>query len=160
MVNSLQRLFAEIINTLERAGQEVTDPYVRSQVFAVIDILTNLAHRVDWKRSDLLAQITDLQGVCKEIGELLQECSVLPGLQEPLLQASLSNHLNGDLLAKRDSLSRCLIEAMETLTTQRHQISAAVQDEIDRKLNAYLRRQLDRDLALVRAPLFRKMSQA
>ena len=160
MVNSLQRLFAEIINILERAGQEVADPYVRSQVFAVIDILTNLAHRIEWKRSDLLAQITDLQGVCKEIAGLLQECEVLPDLQEPLRQASLSHPLDNDLLAKKDSLSRCLIEAMETLAAQRPQIPAAVQSEIDHRLNAYLRRQLDRDLALVRAPLFRKMSQA
>lgn len=160
MVNSLQRLFAGIINTLERAGQEVTDPYMRGQVFAVIDILTNLAHRIEWKRSDLLAQVADLQGVGKEIGELLRGCDVLPGLQEQLLQASLSSHPDGDLLEKRDSLSRFLMEVMETLTAERNQIPAAAQDEIDRRLHAYLRRQLDRDLALVRVQLFRKMSQA
>ncbi len=160
MVNSLERLFAEIINTLEQASQDVADPYVRSQVLAVIDILTNLAHRVEWKRSDLLAQITDLQGVCKEIGGLLKGGEVLPGLQELLLQLSLSNHLDGDLLEKKASLNRFLVQRMETLTAERNQVPAVVQGEIDRRLHAYLRRQLDRDLALVRAPLFRKMSQA
>ncbi len=160
MVNSLERLFAEIINTLEQAGQEVTDPYVRSQVLAVIDILTNLAHRVEWKRSDLLAQINDVQGVCKEIGELLKRDGVLPGLQELLLQVSLPNHPDGDLLEKKASLSRILVQVMETLAAERNQIPAAVQNQLDRQLHAYLRRQLDRDLALVRAPLFRRISQA
>jgi len=160
MVNSLERLFAEIINTLEQASQDVADPYVRSQVLAVIDILTNLAHRVEWKRSDLLVQIADVQGVCKEIGELLQGCGVLPGLQELLLQLSLPNHLDGDLLEKKASLSRILVQVMETLTAERDQIPAAVRNQLDRQLDTYLRRQLDRDLALVRAPLFRKMSQA
>lgn len=163
MVNSLPRLFAEIIDTLDRAGQSVTDPYARSQVISIIDILTNLAHRVEWKRADLQANVGDLQALFAEIATLLQEQASSPpalmGLHKQLLAASTAL-LNEDLTAERDRLGRLLIATMEEIAAIRPQLPASLATALDQRCNAYLRRQLDRDLALVRRPLYRRISQA
>lgn len=163
MVNSLQRLFAEIIDTLDRAGQSVTDPYARSQVISVIDILTNLAHRVEWKRADLQANINDLQALFAEVAALLQEqapsLAAFSALRERLATASTAA-LSEDLVVKRDRLSRLLITAMQEIAATRAQLPVSLAEALDQRCNAYLRRQLDRDLALVRRPLYRRISQA
>src|SRR5713101_7973812 len=163
MVNSLQRLFAEIIDTLDRAGQSVADPYARSQVISVIDILTNLAHRVEWKRADLLANVSDLRALFAEVVALLREQASCPAaliaLREQLAAATAAP-LSEDLIAERDRLSRLLIVAMREIAAARAQMPATTADSIDQWCNTYLRRQLDRDLALVRRPLYRRISQA
>lgn len=162
MVNSLQRLFAEILETLDRAGQNVTDPYARSQVFAVIDILTNLAHRVEWKRTDIQASVDDLRALFADIVTLLGEKEAYPaaltGLCERLAAAARES-LSADLLAERDRLNRLLIDLMTEVAAVRSQLPVTVADAIERRCDGFLRRQLDRDLALVRRPLFRRMSQ-
>jgi len=163
MVNSLPRLFAEIIDTLDRAGQSVTDPYARSQVFAVIDILTNLAHRVEWKRVDLQVSVDELRALYAEIVTLLGENGTCPAALTSLrerLAAVAQGSPSDDLLAERDRLSRLLVDLMKETTAARAQIPATLADAIDQQCNAYLRRQLERDIALVRRPLFRRMSQA
>ena len=163
MVNSLQRLFTEIIETLDRAGQSVTDPYARSQVFAVIDILTNLAHRIEWKRADVQGSVDELRALFAEIVALLGENGSYPAALTDLrkrLAAAATGPLSDDLQAERDRLSRVLISMMEDTAAVRSQLPAAVADAIDQRCNAYLRRQLDRDIALVRRPMFRRMSQA
>lgn len=163
MVNSLPRLFAEIIDTLDRAGQSVTDPYARSQVFAVIDILTNLAHRVEWKRVDLQVSVDELRALYAEIVTLLGENGTCPAALTSLrerLAAVAQGSPSDDLLAERDRLSRLLVDIMKETTAARAQIPVTLADAIDQQCNAYLRRQLERDIALVRRPLFRRMSQA
>lgn len=163
MVNSLPRLFAEIIDTLDQAGQSVTDPYARSQVFAVIDILTNLAHRVEWKRVDLQVSVDELRALYAEIVTLLGENGTCPAALTSLrerLAAVAQGSPSDDLLAERDRLSRLLVDIMKETTAARAQIPATLADAIDQQCNAYLRRQLERDIALVRRPLFRRMSQA
>jgi hypothetical protein len=163
MVNSLQRLFAEIIDTLDRAGQSVTDPYARSQVFAVIDILTNLAHRVEWKRADLQVSVDELRMLLSEIVGLLDDNGSCPVVSRDLrgrLFAVAAEPLSDDLAKERERLNRILIDTMEIVAASRTQIPPVLADAIDHKCNAYLRRQLDRDVALVRRPLFRRMSEA
>ena len=163
MVNSLQRLFTEIIETLDRAGQSVSDPYARSQVFAVIDILTNLTNRVEWKRSDLKATINDLQALFSEIVNRIGKSGACPAalttLREQLSSATTAQP-GEDLVAERDRLSQLLIHAMERFAVVRTQLPVSIANEIDQLCNAYLRRQLDRDIALARRPMFRRMSQA
>ena len=163
MVNSLQRLFTEVMETLDRAGQQVSDPYARSQVFAVIDILTNMASRVEWKRADLQATSDDLQTLFGEIARLLGANGSCPPdlaeLREQLVTAATES-LDDDLVTERDRLSRLLNTVMEKISVARAQLSKTVVETIDQQCNGYLRRQLERDLALARRPLFRRMSQA
>lgn len=162
MVNSLPRLFAEMIDTLDRVGQNVTDPYLRSQVISMIDVLTNMAHRVEWKRSDVLATVNELRALFAEIVTLLGQNGSCPAALDPLraqLTTAATAPLGEDLIAEREHLSRLLITAMQVLSAARAQMPTPIADAIDQQCNAYLRRQLDRDLALVRRPLFRRVSQ-
>lgn len=163
MVNSLQRLVSEILAALDRAGQHVDDPYVRSQVFAVIDILTNMAPRLEWKQAEVRVTIDDLRAVLHEIARLLGENDPCPEplveLREQLLSAATAP-LGDDLIAQRDRLSRLFITAIERVDAWQSHLPETVARAIAQQCDAYLRRQLDRDLALVRRPLFRRMSQA
>ncbi len=163
MVNSLQRLLSEIVGTLDRAGQQVQDPYMRSQVFAVIDILTNMAPRVEWRRAEVQSTINDLCAVLREIAQLLGEESSWPEplveLREQVLSAATAP-LGDDLVAERDRLSRLFIAVMEEVTAVHAQLPQTFVAAIEQRCDEYLRRQLERDLALVRRPLFRRMSQA
>lgn len=163
MVNSLQRLLSEIIATLDRAGQQVHDPYVRSQVFAVIDILTNMAPRIEWGQAEVRGTIDDLRAVLREIAQLLGETGTCPQqlveLREQLLSAA-TVPLGDDFVTARDRLSRLFITAMEDVDALQAQLPQTLVAAIEQQCDAYLHRQLDRDLALVRRPLFRRMSQA
>ena len=54
MQNSLERLFDGVVTSLrDDVAPAVDDPYARAQVAAAIELLANLAERVEW-RSDLL----------------------------------------------------------------------------------------------------------
>ena len=163
MVNSLHRLFTEIIDTLDQAGQELTDPYTRSQVLAVIDILTNLAHRVEWKRAELQIAIQELRTLFTTIAARLGDLDSCPLSLAPLraeLITAVQSALGDDLVAERDHLSQVLVKVMEQIASAREQLPTPVAQDIDQQCNMYLRRQLDRDVALVRRPLFRRMSEA
>lgn len=163
MVNSLQRLLSEIVVTLDRAGQQVQDPYMRSQVFAVIDILTNMAPRVAWRQGDARVTIDDLRGVLREVAQLLGEDSTWPEplveLREQLLAAT-TGPVGDEWMAERDRLSRLFIRVMEAVDAVRPQLPQTLVATIEQRCDGYLHRQLERDLALVRRPLFRRMSQA
>ena len=56
MQNSLERLFDGIATSLrENVAPAVEDPYAKAQVAATIELLANLAVRVEW-RADLLRE--------------------------------------------------------------------------------------------------------
>ena len=56
MQNSLERLFDGIATSLrENVAPAVDDPYAKAQVAATIELLANLAVRVEW-RADLLRE--------------------------------------------------------------------------------------------------------
>ena len=56
MQNSLERLFDGIATSLrENVAPVVDDPYAKAQVSATIELLANLAVRVEW-RADLLRE--------------------------------------------------------------------------------------------------------
>src|SRR5262249_59630389 len=60
MNNSLERLIAGIIATL-RADviPNVTDAYARGQAIGVIDLLNNIAPRLEWARAPLAEAVRD-----------------------------------------------------------------------------------------------------
>lgn len=51
MQNSLDRLFEGLSTTLrDTVAPAVDDPYVKSQVLAAVELINNIATRVDWRR--------------------------------------------------------------------------------------------------------------
>jgi protein involved in temperature-dependent protein secretion len=77
MQNSLERLFEGIATSLrEDVAPAVEDPYARAQVTAAVELLGNLAARVEW-RADLLreeiARVRDVLATGAERPALLDE---------------------------------------------------------------------------------------
>ena len=67
MQNSLERLFDGLVVSLrESVLPEVGDPYARAQVAAAIEVLANLAGRVEWRCSALAEEIEQLRAVLAE----------------------------------------------------------------------------------------------
>jgi hypothetical protein len=111
MQNSLERLFDGIATSLrEDVAPAVEDPYARAQVGAAIELLANLAVRVEW-RADLLRE---------EIARVRTVLETAPGrptlLGEPVpdggpgLAASHAAHL--DALAHADPAEEPLRELL------------------------------------------------
>jgi hypothetical protein len=66
MQNSLERLFAGMAETLQdTVAPAVDDPYARSQVMAAVDLLANLASRVEWRAADQLEAINRVRDVLR-----------------------------------------------------------------------------------------------
>jgi protein involved in temperature-dependent protein secretion len=102
MQNSLERLFDGIAGSLrEDVAPAVDDPYAKAQVAAAIELLANLAARVEW-RSDLLREeierIRIVLGTARELPAVL--AAPVPADSAGLL-ASRAAHL--DALAHADT---------------------------------------------------------
>jgi hypothetical protein len=70
MQNSLERLFEGIATSLrEDVAPAVEDPYARAQVGAAIELLANLAVRVEWRADLLREEIERIRGVLETATE-------------------------------------------------------------------------------------------
>lgn len=101
MQNSLERLCEGIATSLrEDVAPAVEDPYARAQVTAAIELLGNLAVRVEWRSGLLRDEIDHVRAVLETAPErpaLLDEPVPAGG---PGLVASRDAHL--DALARAD----------------------------------------------------------
>ena len=70
MQNSLERLFDGIATSLrENVAPVVEDPYAKAQVAATIELLANLAVRVEWRADLLLEEIERIRAVLETAPE-------------------------------------------------------------------------------------------
>jgi hypothetical protein len=126
--NSLERLFDGIAMSLrEDVAPAVGDPYGRAQVAAAIELLGNLAVRVEW-RSDLLRE---------EIEHVRAVLETAPGrpavLDEPVPAGG------SGLVASRDAHLDALAQA----------------DPDDEPLRDFLSWQVERELGLLRTGMYK-----
>jgi hypothetical protein len=74
MQNSLERLFDGLASALcEDVLPAVDDPYARSQLLASVELLANLAERVEWRCADLREEIGAVRAVLGRGDEPLPE---------------------------------------------------------------------------------------
>jgi hypothetical protein len=128
MQNSLERLFDGIASSLrEDVSPAVDDPYAKAQVAAAIELLANLAERVEW-RSDLLRdEIERVRAVLETAGE-----------RPKVLAAPVPADTAG-LVVSRDA----------------HLDALAHADTDDQALRDLLSWQLERELALLRTGMYK-----
>lgn len=95
MQNSLERLFDGIATSLrEDVSPAVEDPYARAQVSAAIELLANLAVRVEWRADLLREEIAHVRTVLETAPErpaVLEEPVPEGG---PALAAARAAHLD------------------------------------------------------------------
>lgn len=145
MNNSLDRLIEGIIATLRNdVIPNVTDAYARGQAVGVIDLLNNLAPRLDWARAPLDAAVATRRAALAEGLAALGEPA--PAATTPLLSPA-------ELMAERDRLDRAICALMDRLMAD-----AALAPALNR-LRAHLHADLKDDLRLTRRPLFAEIAR-
>ena len=128
MQNSLERLCDGIAASLrEDVAPAIEDPYARAQVTAAIELLGNLAARVEW-RSDLLREEID------HVRAVLETAPARPAVLDELVPAG-----GPGLLASRDA----------------HLDALAQVDPADDALRELLSWQVERELGLLRTGMYK-----
>lgn len=111
MQNSLERIFEGMQEALrEHVLPEVADPYARAQVSAAVELLGNLATRVEWRVDHLVEEIERVRAVLAAApsrAAVLDE--VVPGEHDGLL-GSRARHLDA-LVALQDGPDAAAVDA-------------------------------------------------
>jgi hypothetical protein len=142
---SLERLFEGIVTTL-RADviPSVGDAYARGQAVGVIDLINNIAARVEWARAPALESVREKRRLLSSVAEALGEPSPeAGGALEALGSAQLS--------AERARLDADLCEAMKRAYARSGEPTAR------EALNLMIRHAHDEagaEMKLTRKPLF------
>lgn len=148
MIASLERVLQGIVATL-RADviPKAADDYSRGQVVGVIDLLNNIAARVEWAREPLIEGVR----ARREALALARDLLSLPcgsSDQSPLLQGS-----SPALVVERDRLDA---EIADLLTEA---YARAPDGEAVRVLRKQVHDDMVREMAMSRKPLFAEMTK-
>lgn len=139
--NSLDRLFAGIVDTLRDVVMPaVDDSYARVQLSACIEILSNLATRVEWDRTQLAETTAEATAALATAADVADE----------LRRFTVSPRPSADPLAARnDALERVseAIRACDDLTPE-------IRDAASVPLREFAARHVERELGLLRTGMF------
>ncbi|MGV3553410.1 hypothetical protein [Rhizobium sp.] len=149
MNNSLERLVEGIIATLRTdVIPNVTDDYARGQAIGVIDLLNNIAPRLEWEHGPLLKALAARRDVIDDVGALL----ALPAGRQPVAEPSTSR----ELLAERDRLDAEICELVERAYAlpDSEKVIAARQ-----RLRQHMHDDIAREMKLTKKPLFAEIAK-
>lgn len=133
MQNSLDRIFEGIARSLATdVAPLVEDPYAKAQVMAAVELVNNLAARVEWRREPLLADIAAAREVLSAAGA--DVAPVDPAASGTELAVARRGHL-------------VAVAALQGTDVARRPEVAAV-------LRHFLRSTLDRELDLLRTGMY------
>ena len=155
MNNSLDRLIGGIIATLRtHVIPNVTDGYARGQAIGVIDLLNNIAPRLEWARAPLLEAVAERRSVIRAVRALVPAA---PGSGNGLSDHALAAAGSAELAAERDRLDGEITD----LIAWTH--GGAVCGDIAKAvalLRQHVHDDLKRDMKLTKKPLFAEISKA
>jgi hypothetical protein len=149
---SLDRLIEGIIATLRTdVIPRVSDPYGRGQAVGVIDLLNNIAPRLDWAREPIETAVSEKLSLLGEVEALIPELK--RGEPLPRLDPSASTP---ELIVMRDRLDAAICDALVRLEDMRRTDGKA--DQAIAILVDGMRRELKREMKLTRKPLFAEIA--
>ena len=149
MNGSLDRLFEGIVATL-RADviPHVADSYARGQAVGVIDVLSAIAPRVEWRRAPLIEAVGGKRALLRAVAALL------PALAGPEVTTAPETMTSAALLEERDCLEARIGDALSVAYVRK--------DEAARQalglLIAHAHDELTREMKLTRKPLFAEIA--
>jgi hypothetical protein len=153
--NSLDRLIGGIIATLRtHVIPNVTDDYARGQAIGVIDLLNNIAPRLEWARAPLLEAVAERRSAIRAVRALVPEA---PGGANGLSDQALAAATSAELAAERDRLDGEIAD----LIAWTH--SGAACGDVAKAialLRQHVHDELKRDMRLTKKPLFAEISKA
>jgi hypothetical protein len=154
MMNSLERLIEAVIATLrDNVIPHVADPYARGQAIGVIDLLNNIAPRLEWARSPLAEAVTGQRKALVAARALLP--SAPPGgaqLDDTALAAAGST----ELAAERDRLDGEIADLLAWTQggEARGDVKAALAI-----LFRHMHEEIAREMVMTKKPLFAEIAK-
>lgn len=152
MNNSLERLVEGIIATLRTdVIPNVGDDYARGQAIGVIDLLNNIATRLEWEHAPLLRALDARRAVIAEVSRLLSQTAASAN------PASVTGGLSSrELLAERDRLDSeiCELLARAYALPDSEPVSAARD-----RLRQHMHDDIAEEMKLTKKPLFAEIAK-
>jgi hypothetical protein len=153
--NSLDRLIGGIIATLRtHVIPNVTDGYARGQAIGVIDLLNNIAPRLEWARAPLLEAVAERRNTIRAVRALVPQA---PAGAKGLSDQALASASSAELAAERDRLDGEIADLIAwTHGDAAHgDVAAAIA-----LLRQHVHDELKREMKLTKKPLFAEISKA
>jgi hypothetical protein len=154
MNNSLERLVEGIIATLRsHVIPNVSNAYARGQAIGVIDLLNNIAPRVEWARAPIAEAVAARRKAIHEARALLPKAPM--GGEGPCDQA-LASANSKDLAAERDRLDGEIADLLVFAhrSAASNDVAAAIA-----LLRRHMHDELTREMKLTRKPLFAEIAK-
>jgi hypothetical protein len=153
--NSLERLIGGIIATLRtRVIPNVADDYARAQAIGVIDLLNNIAPRLEWARAPLIEAVAERRNAIRAVRALMPQA---PGSANRLSDQAVSAASSAELAAERDRLDG---EIADLIAWAHSGDACGDVTKAIALLRQHVRDELKRDMKLTRKPLFAEISKA
>ena len=146
----LSRLIEGIIATMRSdVIPHVSDSYARGQAVGVIDLLNNIAPRVEWAQAPLARLVEEKQQLIAAIAELLTDLGPLSAerLPEP--------HTAEDLLLLKGRLDAAICDAIGLIWPRRHQAEFG---HLAGLIKTHLHDEMAAELKMTRKPLFAEIA--
>ena len=154
MTNSLERLLAGMMATLRQdVIPHVSDPYARGQAIGVIDILNNIASRIEWARAPLLAGVEGRRAIIEEV---LRMVPAAPKAAQPARPDLASLTTSAALAAERDRLDGEIADLLIWATRRNDDADAAAAAA---KLRQFIHDDVAAEMKLTKKPLFAEISR-
>jgi len=154
MNNSLERLIAGIIATLRTdVIPNVSDAYARGQAIGVIDLLNNIAPRLEWARAPLAEAVAQRRNAVRAVRALVPHAPAgAAGLSDQAIAAASS-----ELAAERDRLDGEISDLIARTQSAGASGDVAAATAL---LRQHVHDELARDMKLTKKPLFAEISKA
>ncbi len=174
MIIDLQKLLAGIVATLERdVGPEVSPGRARSQFYSCLDLLNNLAAKLDWNRDLLAAEIESVEEALTAALPSIQRAAAADGSQHQrlaALAATIATLLEqreeraSNLFPRRLRCNEILEQAIATVNDPDLLSAAEAQcrdllAQAAEPLREHLRNQTLRDVMYLKPMMLSKISQ-
>ena len=155
MNNSLERLIAGIMATLRTdVIPNVSDAYARGQAIGVIDLLNNIAPRLEWARAPLAEAVRERRKAVSAARALLPQA---PAGAAILSEQAIAAASSVELAAERDRLDG---EISDLIAWTQGESASGDIAAATALLRQHVHEELARDMKLTRKPLFAEISKA
>ncbi len=145
----LSRLIEGIIATMRSdVIPNVSDSFARGQAIGVIDLLNNIAPRVEWSQAPLHATVDAKANLLRDVAVLVPHAGVPPPPADKALTAE-------ELLALRAQLDAAIGDAVASLWPRRGEPGC---DEALGIIKAHLHDEAGAELKKTRKPLFAEIA--
>lgn len=160
MFISTELYFSRLIHTLEHViAPEIESDRVRGQVFAVIDLIQQLADRIEYKHELVMQDIEMGSDMIRRIVRAVEEAEGDAPEELRAFLKKLDEGSAGSGLVLRQKVEEMLCLAIDFFHDDRSRMEPAAAGEVDSQIRDYIWKITGRDLGLMKPPLLDQISR-